>query len=183
MKRRRRPVRRKPTSIIGRMFQSPSLNATIIFLAFIVIAFVASFFQNSWQGDEKISMAEPSLSVKAKIFTDFDGSPMTLIKVEVLNGCGENGLGGQFTDFLRNYHVDVTSTEDADHFDFNATQIIQRSEFLDRGYQLASLLGIDEDDIIDGFDLDLDWDVTVVIGSDFRAIEPFDNYLESRRLN
>ena len=183
MKRRRRTVRQKPTSIIGRMFQSPSLNATIIFLAFIVIAFVTSFIQSKWQDDEKISMAEPSLSVPAKIFEDFDQSSLTLIKVEVLNGCGEKGLGGQFTDFLRNHHVDVISTENADHFDFSATQIIQRSEFLDRGYQVASLLGIDEDDIIDDFDLNMDLDITVVIGSDFKSIKPFDTYLESRRLN
>jgi len=26
-------------------------------------------------------------------------------------------------------------------------------------------------------------DITVVIGSDFKSIEPFDTYLESRRLN
>lgn len=183
MKRRRRTVKRKPTSIIGRMFQSPSLNATIIFLAFIVIAFVTSFIQSKWQDDEKISMAEPSLSVPAKIFEDFDQSSLTLIKIEVLNGCGEKDVGKQFTDFLRNYHVDVISTKNADHFDFSATQIIQRSEFLDRGYQVASLLGIDEDDIIDDFDLNMELDITVVIGSDFKSIKPFDTYLESRRLN
>ena len=183
MKRRRRTVRQKPTSIIGRMFQSPALNASIIFLTFIVFAFIVSFIQNSWMNKEKNTMPEPTLSKPAEIYENYNNSPFTLIKVEVLNGCGEKDVGKQFTDFLRNYHVDVISTKNADHFDFSATQIIQRSEFLDRGYQVASLLGIDEDDIIDDFDLNMELDITVVIGSDFKSIKPFDTYLESRRLN
>jgi DNA polymerase elongation subunit (family B) len=132
---------------------------------------------------EKNTMPEPTLSKPAEIYENYNNSPFTLIKVEVLNGCGEKDVGKQFTDFLRNYHVDVISTKNADHFDFSATQIIQRSEFLDRGYQVASLLGIDEDDIIDDFDLNMELDITVVIGSDFKSIKPFDTYLESRRLN
>ncbi len=183
MKSRRRPVRRKPTNLPERIFQSPTLNATIIFLAFVAIAFVVSFVQNNWQDQEKTAMAQPNLSKPAEIFKKYNNSPLTPVQVEVLNGCGKQGLGGQFTDFLRNYHLDVVTTENADHFDYRTTRIIQRSQYLDRGYQVASLLGMDREAIITDVDLDLDVDVTVIVGSDHQTIEPFDKYLESRRLN
>ncbi|MFQ6606998.1 MAG: LytR C-terminal domain-containing protein [Fidelibacterota bacterium] len=175
--------KQRPTNLPSMIFQSPSLNAAIIFLAFVVIAFVVSFVQNNWHDEAKVALIEPNLSQPAKLFEEYDRSPLAAVQVEVLNGCGVQGLGGRFTDFLRSYRVDVIATENADHFDYSHTQVIQRSQYLDRGYEIASLLGIDRESIVTDVNLDLDVDVTVIIGRDYLTIGSYEKYLESRRLN
>jgi len=48
------------------------------------------------------------------------------IQVEVLNGCGEKGIGQKVMKFLRNRGFDVVNIDNANHFEYNETIVLDR---------------------------------------------------------
>ncbi|MCY3555405.1 MAG: LytR C-terminal domain-containing protein [Gemmatimonadetes bacterium] len=48
------------------------------------------------------------------------------IQVEVLNGCGERGIGQQAMRFLRERGFDVVNIDNADHFEYRETVVLDR---------------------------------------------------------
>ena len=117
------------------------------------------------------------------MLTAYEESPFSTIEVEVLNGCGVAGIAHRFTDFLRSYHFDVIRADNADRFDYETTQIIQRSERMESAYRLAEVLGIPKSDttkIRIKPDLSLATDVTLIIGKDYNTIKPFQKFLRTQ---
>lgn len=109
-------------------------------------------------------------------------SPFSSVEVEVLNGCGVQGLAQQFTDFLRSHGVDVIKTENADRFEYQKTLIIQRNQFVESSYRIAELLDIPKSDttrMLIQPDLSLETDVSLIIGKDYTRIGPFQDFLST----
>ncbi len=48
------------------------------------------------------------------------------IQVEVLNGCGEQGIGQRAMRFLRERGFDVVNIDNADHFEYRETVVLDR---------------------------------------------------------
>lgn len=148
-------------------------------LALICVAFIVSIIQRQWRGGSL--MADRSLSSPPGLLIDYrDESPVSAIEVEVLNGCGIPGLAQKFTDFLRTRQVDVINSDNADHFDYEKTLIIQRNQFVERSYRMAEILSIPKSDttrILIRPDLSLATDVTVILGKDYNQIKPFRQFL------
>ena len=84
------------------------------------------------------------------------------------------------TDFLRTRYIDVVKTENADHFDYATTLIIQRNQFMENSYKLAELLNISKKDttrLMFQPDLSLAADITLIIGKDYAQIKPLKIFL------
>ena len=96
-----------------------------------------------------------------------------VIQVDVRNGCGESGVAGEMTDFLREYGFDVIEHGDYTSFDVDSTLVIDRIGNKDAAVQVALALGIPRDRVISDVDEDLFLDVSVVIGADYSTVEPF----------
>ena len=157
-------------------------NVVLVFLSIISVAFVASVLNRHMRGGITIrnfhQEVPPALTVTAH-----DNSLFQAIEVEVLNGCGISGLAQQFTDYLRDKHVDVVRTENADNFHYDKTIVILRRDEFEKVAQVAKLLDISPRDSIRVFvdpDGSLLTDVTIVIGSDYLNISPVQKFLASQ---
>ena len=90
------------------------------------------------------------------------------IKVEVLNGVGEAGLARRFADQLRERGFDVVATDNADHFDYRITHVLDRSGRLGAAREVAE--GLHADSVSVALDPDLFLDATVVVGHDWQEL-------------
>jgi hypothetical protein len=89
--------------------------------------------------------------------------PPSGIRVEVLNGSGQEGVGGKVAAVLRDAGFQVVSVRNADRFDYPRTLVAARGTDVGRAQAVARKL--------DGSQVirqraPVDWDVTVVIGRD-----------------
>ena len=177
----RRKTRRKSKPSKKKSLVSGT-NVTLVLLSITSVAFVASVVNRHLRGGMTIQdfrqEAPLALTVAAH-----DNSLLRDIEVEVLNGCGINGLAQQFTDYLRDKHLDVIRTEDADNFHYDKTIVILRRDEFEKVAQVAKLLDISPRDSIRVFvdpDGSLLTDVTIVIGSDYLNISPVQRFLASQ---
>ncbi|MGB0345837.1 MAG: LytR C-terminal domain-containing protein [Balneolaceae bacterium] len=93
-----------------------------------------------------------------------------VIQIEVLNGCGVAGIANRYTSVLRSNGFDVVETGNFDHFDLENTIIISRSGVMENARQIASALGVNEENILREESPDFYLDVTVVIGHDYEQL-------------
>ncbi|MAG21280.1 MAG: LytR C-terminal domain-containing protein [Candidatus Marinimicrobia bacterium] len=178
--RKTKPARRSRSSTKKRNRQTQILNSAIVVLSVTCLAFVTSIVQRHIRGGELIEeltrdLSPPNLSVE-----NYEQSSLSEIEVEVLNGCGVKGAAQQMTDFLRTRYIDVVKTENADHFDYATTLIIQRNQFMENSYKLAELLNISKKDttrLMFQPDLSLAADITLIIGKDYAQIKPLKIFL------
>ena len=98
-------------------------------------------------------------------------SAYAYVQVEVLNGCGEAGISQQVMKYLRKQGFDVVNIDNAEHFKFPETIILDRrggQEISESAKAVAQALGTphvilqrNEDRLVD---------VTVIIGKDYQEL-------------
>lgn len=95
-----------------------------------------------------------------------------IIQVEVLNGCGVEGIASQFTNFLRDKNFDVVSIGNFKSDNMEETIIIDRIGNKANAEKLADVLGVSKKNIVEHLNKDYFLDVTLVIGKDYNKLEP-----------
>ncbi len=95
------------------------------------------------------------------------------IQVEVLNGCGVAGLAKEVTKYLRKQNIDVVGSGNYKNFAVEKSFILDRIGNPERSGQAAKLLGIPAEQIVKRIAPELQLDVTIVIGKDYKSLEPF----------
>lgn len=93
------------------------------------------------------------------------------IHVEVLNGCGEDGIARALGNRLRALGFDVITVGNADSYSYPETLVIDRVGKLDYARQVADALGIRntiQQIIPDPFRIE---EVTVVVGGDHPRLD------------
>ncbi len=132
-------------------------NLTIIFLTAILI----------FAGYKLFSDVKPLLtgddSDQDKILAK------DLVQVEVLNGCGKNGIADKFTELLRKNKFDVVNTGNYRSFDVNYSIVIDRTGKMQNATKLADLLNIDRKNVIQQINKNYFLDVTLIIGKDYNS--------------
>jgi len=98
-------------------------------------------------------------------------SAYAYVQVEVLNGCGEAGISQQVMKYLRKQGFDVVNIDNAEHFKFPETIILDRrggQEISESAKAVAQALGTphvilqrNEDRLVD---------VTAIIGKDYQEL-------------
>jgi hypothetical protein len=92
-----------------------------------------------------------------------------LIQVEVLNGCGKNGIADKFTELLRKNNFDVVNTGNYKSYDVNYSILIDRTGNLQNALKLADLLNIDHKNVIEQINKNYFLDVTLIVGKDYNS--------------
>ncbi len=135
------------------------LNAAIGFLSVLLIILVAALFTRI---------------IYPRIFNERAGLQSELIsniiQIEVLNGCGVNGIANAYTGLLRSNGFDVVETGNFETFDLQETVIISRSGVMDNAYRVADALGVSHDNVIQESSPDYYLDVSVIIGHDYETL-------------
>jgi len=90
-------------------------------------------------------------------------APPSGIRVEVLNGSGQEGMGSRVADRLRDAGFQVISVRNADRFDYPRTLVAARGNDIGRARAVARKLAGSQ---VIRQRSTVDWDVTVVIGRD-----------------
>ena len=117
-------------------------------LALVVLALVASWAWTRWAPHRR----------------PLAGAGARVIRVQILNGSGEGGIGTRVATFLREGGYRVVEVRNADRSDYFASMVVARRGDLSMAREVAHYLG--EPPLIQQiWDSDLA-DVSVVIGSD-----------------
>ena len=160
--------------------QSMTLNAAIGIVGVLLLGFIYSFSRNVTHTGVPIEVTFPKIEPRRLAKDVYQKNPIQNIKVEVLNGCGLKGIAAQTAEFLRENHVDVVRSDNADHYDYPNTVIISRNENVESLKAVSKSFGVTMDDkthiITDDPDESLGVDVTVILGKDitnFTAISDF----------
>lgn len=66
------------------------------------------------------------LSAGWALWAEHRPPPLASLRVEVLNGCGEDGLAGEVATALRQLEQDVVRVDDAERHDYPTTVLIDR---------------------------------------------------------
>ena len=100
------------------------------------------------------------------------GKTVHTIQLDVLNSTGETKLAQRMTDYLRSRGFDVVelgnySGELAESF------VVDRSGNRKAAEQVASVIGVGPEHVVQKIDKSLYLDVSVYIGKDFKSLRPF----------
>jgi hypothetical protein len=110
----------------------------------------------------RFSPASPEPSVGTGDFRE--------IHVEVLNGCGTDGIARRVGTHLRSQGFDVMTLGNADHFTYPESMVIDRVGKPAYARQVAEALGVPnviQQIVPDPFRIE---EVTVIIGRDYRSL-------------
>lgn len=97
-------------------------------------------------------------------------TPIQNIRIEVLNGCGTDGIAGQLSDRLRDLGFDVMTQGNAESFNYPETLVIDRTGKPDYARQVADMMGTKnqiQQMTPDPFRIE---EITVVIGRDYARL-------------
>lgn len=100
-------------------------------------------------------------------------------QVEVLNGCGVPQIADHFTRFLREKKFDVVKTGNYENFNVAKTLVIDRHGNLKSCIELAEVLGLKRNRVIQETHSLYTVDATVILGKDFRTLSSW-KILEAR---
>ncbi|NIS37659.1 LytR C-terminal domain-containing protein, partial [Candidatus Saccharibacteria bacterium] len=125
------------------------------------------------QSNQTITKAEENKEEKTDAKQQQVQTVARRIQVEVLNGCGVDGLAEKITDFLRRNNIDVVSRGNYVHFEVPETKIIDRMGNRDRSQIVADILGVPEDQVETQQNKNLQLDATIILGADYKILKPF----------
>ena len=156
------------------------INSGIAVMSLLLVAFIFSFSDRQTQTGVPIQVKFPTMPDTPKLATElYAADPVLDIQIEILNGCGTPGIAAKFSQFLREKRVDVVRSENADHFEYEKTILIQRTENVNGMQHVAEALKFDiknPDQVITSVDPNLDVDLTLIIGKDYNSISAIKSY-------
>ncbi len=103
------------------------------------------------------------------------------IEVEVLNGCGVQGMASEFADYLRRNGYDVIRFVNAQRYDYPRTLVVNRGTDFDLARLVAQTLGVEPSAVENMPDPSLQLDVTVVLGQDYNTLTSYREIVSFRQ--
>ncbi len=135
------------------------LNFTILLLSIVIIFLTYSVIT-------KVSVLGKSNNNEQRV-----GLTAKPVQLEVLNGCGVNGIAEKFTDYLRAGNFDVVNIGNYRSFDVDYSLLIDRTGNMENAFKIASTLGIEKNNIIQQVNKEYFLDITLVIGKDYKQLK------------
>ena len=158
------------------------LNIAIGITGICLIGFIYSFSQNAASDGVPVNVTFQNSEDLTLAVDIYEKKPIKNITVEVLNGCGINGLAAKATDFLRFKQIDVLKSDNADRYDYLKTQIISRNENTNSLKAVANCFNLstgDTNHIQINPDESLGVDVTIILGKDINTFEDITAFLSN----
>lgn len=167
MKRKEEPKKKSPDKVDAKTSsKNLFLNTAIILLGIVIIYMLYSIITKSL------------LRESENEYTDSQKPAADIIQMEVLNGCGVDGIAQKFTDYLRKDNFDVVNVSNyiLNNImvnDISHTLVIDRMGNKANAIKVADALGIKKEYIIEQINNDYFLDVTLIVGRDFNQLKPF----------
>ena len=100
------------------------------------------------------------------------------IEVEVLNGCAIPKLALMYTLYLRSEGIDIEAYKNADNSNYIETTILHHRGEIERAFELAEIMMMDKNKIIEDKDENLMFDLTLILGKDYVELPSYPNALK-----
>jgi hypothetical protein len=100
------------------------------------------------------------------------------IEIEVLNGCDIPKLALMYTHYLRSEGIDVEAYKNADNSQYIKTTILHHRGEIERALELADIMMMDKNSIIEDKDENLMFDLTLILGTDYVNLLSYPNALK-----
>ncbi len=98
-----------------------------------------------------------------------------MLKVEVLNGCGIQGIANQLTDYLRQRNIDVVYFGNFEKQDLSETLVIDRvDQNLSKAKIIGKIIGVEENSMFPHLSPQRQLDVTIIIGKNYPQLKAFE---------
>ena len=173
-----RKKRKKP--IAKPQFNPP--NFVIIILAVIIGFALYSAVDKIFYSENKIILEENrdirtllSVSTYEKKFGE-------KISIQLLNGCGKRGLAENYSVFLIEEGHDVISKSNAPHHEYIKSEIIIRNANHIAAKNISELMGISEQNISVDPNPNLQCDLTIILGKDYKKLTSHSKMLNTNPL-
>ena len=172
MSHRKRKLKRKNQSNkLSKLVFSLGMGIlSIIIVGFVVSSVDRLFFNTS------LDTEFPDLS-KLITKTAYEKKTDHKIVVEILNGCGIPKLARMYTEYLRSEGIDVMDSRNADDFNYIETKILHHRGEIEAAWELANILMIDKNRIIEDNNENLFFDLTIIIGKDYSNLPSYSKAL------
>jgi hypothetical protein len=159
----RKSSSKKPPVALSEMV----LNWVIVILAGVILVFLASTI---WR-----VFVDKSNRPEAETPTEQTEAVQEVIRVEVLNGCGESGIAGLFTDYLRSQGFDVVNTGNySGGFNVDSSFVLDRRSMRKTyGDRVAESLGIRLGRVKPVLSEEMDLEATLVLGKDCHSLNGY----------
>jgi hypothetical protein len=157
------------------------LTWAIIILAMISVSYYFYFGLPEPAGkeiiaDEPITDFKEEAVIEEPQVTETPSAPFEdNIQVEVLNGCGFNGVAKIFQTYLRENGFDVVNTDNyvedgKKRWDVKKSMVIDRIGQIEQAMAVARVLDIPSERVFSRENNESIYDVSVVIGKDFKSL-------------
>jgi len=134
----------------------------ILYLFSIVVAIIVIYY-----------IKNSNIQNQTDSITELRHSDYIRAEMEVLNGCGESGVANLFTKFLRSEGYDVIEIKNADNFQYKETIILFHNEKAQEEAEiLSAILNVKQSNI--KFNKNSVWDLSVIIGTDYKDLSSFE---------
>lgn len=172
--RKKPPKKNKILDIqINEKLRAIALTLFMWFLGFANLIIIVSFLFQSLKASQKDVQPIPP---KPKIVQQpvVEKPREGLIRVEVLNGCGENKIAERLRSYLVDRNIDVVDFKNYDRYDIPKTIIIDRKYMDERlAEKIADIVGVDDINVFPQISPQRKLDVSVIIGHDFMDLKAF----------
>ena len=148
-------------------------NIAVAGLLLLSIGFFVSLVDNIFF-DDGHSYDLPNLAALITK-TKYEEKTGHKITVEIHNGCGIPKLANLYTEFLRSEGFDVIDSRNADNFEYTKTQILHHQGDKARALSLGKTMTVDEALITEDRSVYLIHDLTLILGSDYRQLNSYQN--------
>ena len=147
-------------------------NVPITLLTLIACLFIGSFIiQMMSENNSKSSIVDLDKLLTKNLYEEETGHR---IQIEILNGCGQRYIASMYQNFLRHEGYDVMAAINASSFDYeHSTVQLHRGDSTMAVY-LSDLMGVHDSLVIEKLDESLMFDLTLIIGSDFKELGSYD---------
>ena len=92
------------------------------------------------------------------------------MQIEVLNGCGVDGVADMFTDSLRKKNIDVVNTGNYRSYNIDNSIVIDRTGDIINAEYVAEVIGVDNKQVIQQKNKNYFLDITLIIGKDYKQL-------------
>ena len=97
--------------------------------------------------------------------------------MEIFNGCGDSGIASRDTKFLISLGYDVIDNSNANNFNYKESLIKFHTGNHDMAKEIAKSMGIEEKNIMEEVNPNLTFDVSLILGKDYKKLDSFHNAL------
>lgn len=149
-------------------------------MVFVYPSIIALWPQENAELTEQSSVEQPKIPVEEESANDMAIQPPVREKtqVEVLNGCGEQGIAKFLADKLKDMNYDVVNMGNyiengKPKWDVEQTRLIDQIGQLDQTRELGKVMGVDYAQIESYENPSPIADITIIIGEDYSSLAIF----------